>query len=230
MKAKIVPALLSEKLRDFRKKIERLKKEYKEKNLLVQIDICDGAFVPSKTIIWKGCQKDIKKTLEITQDYQIELDLMIDLSDSKKIDKWIKKISLFQAKRIIFHLNSVTDWDYLFKKIKEYKIKSKFGLGVQTKHQCKKEILPVLEKYNFSYVQFMGIEKIGYGGQSFSSKVLRKIKKLRQLKPEIEIQVDGGVKNTNAKKIIEAGANNLVVGSGIFGAENLKERIDNFLK
>ncbi len=107
--------------------------------------------------------------------------------------------------------------------------KTKIGLAVQIKHQCKKDIIKIFNKYNFDFIQFMGIEKIGYGGQKMSHKVFRKIRKFHQLLPNIPISVDGGVKVYNSKKLIKSGVTDLVSGSGYFSADNLKNRIQEFL-
>jgi ribulose-phosphate 3-epimerase len=71
----------------------------------------------------------------------------------------------------------------------------------------------------------------GFGGQSFIDGTIQKIKDLDKIKKEnnftFQIQVDGGVKDTNSKKLWEAGANNLVAGSYIFGekAKDYKSQI-----
>jgi ribulose-phosphate 3-epimerase len=72
----------------------------------------------------------------------------------------------------------------------------------------------------------------GFGGQSFIEGCKDKIKELNSLREKnnytYQIQVDGGVKDSNAKELIAIGANNLVAGSYIFNAENndYKSRID----
>jgi ribulose-phosphate 3-epimerase len=69
----------------------------------------------------------------------------------------------------------------------------------------------------------------GFGGQSFIESQVQKIRDLRQmcdakgLDPWIE--VDGGIKPANAWKVIEAGANAIVSGSGVFGAADYAEAI-----
>ncbi|MBT4240359.1 ribulose-phosphate 3-epimerase, partial [Candidatus Peribacteria bacterium] len=65
----------------------------------------------------------------------------------------------------------------------------------------------------------------GFGGQSFRTEVLEKIKELRKKVPELMIQVDGGINEETAAQCIEAGANNLVAGSYIFGADDREAAI-----
>ena len=66
----------------------------------------------------------------------------------------------------------------------------------------------------------------GYGGQKFIPEALDKIKKAREYavnigRPELDIEIDGGVTMQNAAQIREAGANVLVAGSAVFGAEDM---------
>jgi ribulose-phosphate 3-epimerase len=69
----------------------------------------------------------------------------------------------------------------------------------------------------------------GFGGQSFISHTLKKIKDLRKLidekNPEVKIEVDGGVTLDNAKIILEAGADVLVAGNTVFSSADPKKTI-----
>ena len=69
----------------------------------------------------------------------------------------------------------------------------------------------------------------GFGGQSFIENQVRKIRDLRRLCDEKGldpwIEVDGGIKPGNAWKVLEAGANAIVSGSGVFGATDYAEAI-----
>jgi ribulose-phosphate 3-epimerase len=77
----------------------------------------------------------------------------------------------------------------------------------------------------FYAVQLMSIEKIGAHGYPFSENVIPKIKALRQKFPGVKIEVDGGINMENAKKLSDAGADVLVVGSAIFSSENVEKII-----
>ena len=72
----------------------------------------------------------------------------------------------------------------------------------------------------------------GFGGQSFIPAMKRKIQRLRKTiddnNLDIKIEVDGGVKLDNAKEIIDLGVDILVVGSGIYGAEDVVQRTKMF--
>ncbi len=65
----------------------------------------------------------------------------------------------------------------------------------------------------------------GYGGQSYIGSVTAKIADVHRRFPDLPIQVDGGIKVDNVEVVARAGASNIVSGSGIFGADNYRERI-----
>ena len=73
----------------------------------------------------------------------------------------------------------------------------------------------------------------GFGGQKFMEDMMPKVKYLREKLPEIDIQVDGGLGVSNIQIAAESGANCIVAGSSVFGAEDrkavimkLKETVD----
>ena len=84
-----------------------------------------------------------------------------------------------------------------------------------------------MRAYPFVYLQIMGIEKVGFGGQKLAEKkVKNKIKFFRKKFPRLPIQIDGGVKAYNVAELKRAGANRFVAGSGLFSGDfqaNLKE-------
>ena len=69
----------------------------------------------------------------------------------------------------------------------------------------------------------------GFGGQSFIESSLDKIKYLRTKYPEIDIEVDGGIKLSNVKQVIYAGANVIVAGSAVFAADDVPATVKDFL-
>ena len=74
----------------------------------------------------------------------------------------------------------------------------------------------------------------GFGGQSFLTSQLKKIENIRNMiiksGKDIDLEVDGGIKDTNYKQVISAGANVLVAGSYIFNSSNYKEAIESLKK
>ena len=226
-KKEILPAILEKTFSEIKEKIMQTQ-DFVD---FVQVDICDGKFVPSKTVASTGCHGFFLKLKKITKKVGLELDMMVDLDIKIKgrFEKWLNAIKISEAKRVVFHFGSTQKWNEIFNFLKTSDIlkKVEIGLAVQIQHK-EKDYVKLFEKYNFDYIQFMGIEKIGYGGQKLTPKVYQKIKSFKKKYPKIPISVDGGVKIENAKKLKEAGATRLVSGSGLFKAENIETRIKEF--
>lgn len=64
----------------------------------------------------------------------------------------------------------------------------------------------------------------GFGGQKFIPKVLETVKAARELAPELDIEIDGGINGETVKEAVKAGANVIVAGSYVFSG-NYAERI-----
>jgi len=239
-KIKILPAILEKNFSEIEKKILKVW-EYVD---LVQIDICDGKLTPSKTFASSGCFVSFEKLLKIKKkiwklqekkglkkSFDIEIDLIVDMENGPKGrgDKFLNSIFSLNPKRIIFHFSGVKDWDKIFSFFKENKMKTKIALGIWLSDDVKK-INKLMEKYNFDYIQIMGIDKVGYGGQKLSKKIFKKIEYFSKKYPEKVIQIDGGVKITNVQKLKKFGASSFVVGSGIYKTKNIKNIIEEFKK
>lgn len=234
----IIPAIMPENMDDLREKLSLVSGLVS----LAQIDVCDGKFVQSKTWPYK---KGVDETfLRIARQEEgfpfwdsidFEADLMVRHPESI-IDNWIAA----GAKRIIIHIESTPDPISLFKKIrKEYGRASESPYGIEIGAALNTET-PNEEIYNFlnesdeesiptaDFVQFMGIENIGYQGEPFDERVYEKIRELRERFLNTIISVDGGVSQDNAAELIEAGANRLVSGSAIFESGDVVGTIETF--
>jgi len=77
----------------------------------------------------------------------------------------------------------------------------------------------------YDFVQVMGIGRVGVQGQPFDERCLELIQKLRELYPELVIQVDGGIDMETIKKVAHAGANRVIVGHAILNADDPNEAI-----
>lgn len=236
----IIPAILPEDIDDLREKLSMISGVAP----LVQIDVCDGKFTPTKTWPYKkGVDETFLKIVAQEEGFpfwdslDIEVDLMVKHPENI-IDDWIA----VGAKRIIIHIESTPDLLSLVRKIKEeYKHTSESFYGVEIGVALDIET-PNEEIYDFlnavseedgadsqiDFVQFMGIENVGYQGEPFDERVLDKIRDLREMFPDITISVDGGVSLENVTELIEAGANRLVSGSAIFESGDVAGTIEVF--
>ncbi len=206
----IIPAIIAEDFRELKKKI-RLVEPYVD---WVHIDIMDGKFVPHST--WS----EPKKLKDINTNLKIETHLMI-LDPFKTVNDCLRA----GVSRVIIHweslkLNPEGQLKKITEKVKSYKSQIGVALNPETPWQ---EIKAFVK--NLDLVLLMGVNP-GRSGQSFREEILPKIKALREFSANLNIEVDGGVKSENIRKIIEAGANILVVGSAIFEARDVKMAIE----
>ncbi len=189
----------------------------------LQIDVMDGIFVPDKSwpySAWSEFQELVKKDtgLPFWQDIEYEFDLMVK-NPSQILDGLIR----LGAQRIIFHIESVTtvELESLIEKSKE----SNLEIGIALNNDTPLETLfPFMDKIDF--VQLMGIARIGFQGEPFDERVISRIKKLREMHPQLIISIDGGVNFETAPLLVGAGANRLVSGSAIFESGDIKGAIN----
>ena len=193
---------------------------------LMQLDVCDGRFVPSRSWPYTGTDphhdRFFKKIIEQNeglphwQKLNYEIDAMVAEPTRAFVDDWI----IAGAARIILHLESTSP--HSLKEIIQHILgrldSSAFleiglALGLETPLDAVSEYLEDID-----VVQFMGIECVGYQGQEFAGeRVLERVRTFHAAHPEIPISVDGGVNPEHARVLVEAGASRLIVGSAIFG-------------
>lgn len=203
---------------------------------MVQIDVMDGVFVPNKS--WPYVEKNdlhFEAILKEEDGFPLweEIDFEVDLMVSEPVvvaQEWIT----VGAKRLILHVESFADSTAVVAGIKEIRemlpardsiLYTEIGIALNpsTSNDVLESILPYVD-----FVQFMGIEKIGFQGQKFDERVPGKISSLRAKHPEVTISVDGSVNEETAPQLIEAGANRLAIGSAIFESDDVQAQIEQF--
>jgi ribulose-phosphate 3-epimerase len=225
----IIPAILPKNYEDMKDKIALVRGHAE----LVQIDFCDGIFVPSRTWPFStGGGDDYyfqriineQEGMPFWEDLDFELDLMVADAISN-FDIYTK----LSPKRIIFHLESVgntEEFKDFLEGIDVYvrdSIEMGIAIGLTTPIE---QIYPLANSVDF--VQVMGIEKIGIQGEEFSAKAIEYVKNLREKFGDLPIAVDGGVNLENALKLIDAGATRLAIGSAIFNTTDIIYSIEEF--
>ena len=210
---KIAPSLLSANfanLEDEIKKIENGGADY------VHLDVMDGIFVPNITF-----GPPVIKKLRAVTKLPFDVHLMID-----RPERYIKDFVDAGADIITVHEEATIHLHRTIQEIKSYGKKAGVSLNPSTPLDNIEYILDDLD-----LILIMTVNP-GFGGQSFIKSMEEKIKRLRNIINErnlnVILQVDGGVKLDNAKKILECGADLLVVGSDIFGANDVEARTRNF--
>ena len=216
MKIKIAPSILSA---DFAKMGEAVKKVEECGADLIHCDVMDGSFVEPITF---GAQ--MLKNIRPLTKLPLDAHLMIEHPKTQ-----IKFFAEAGADIITVHYKpcakiSESYLEETLRLIKSYGIKC--GAVVNPDVPVEK-IFPVFPLCDM--VLIMSVFP-GYSGQKFIPESLEKIKKAREYavalgKPDMDIEVDGGVGEDNAKLIKEAGANVLVAGSAVFNSSDMKRTI-----
>lgn len=210
-KIKISPSILSADYASLKSEIEKVKNGGAD---MLHVDVMDGHFVPNISI-----GPPVVKSIRKATDMFLDCHLMIS-EPYNYIDAFVKS----GADLISFHLESESDVEKTIDKIAESGVKPALVLKPGTPADA---VFPYLEK--ISMVLVMTVEP-GFGGQSFMTDMLPKItairKKAEEVNPQLMIQVDGGIVPETGKLCVEAGADVLVSGSFIFGAENTKDAIE----
>ncbi len=213
----IIPAILPESYRELVDKLDIVAGHAKT----VQVDICDGGYVPSKTWPYlKGPDSEDQIFEEIkTQEQALphwdivdfEFDLMVRNPHSK-----IPDFIAAGATRIVVHKASTSE-EELLSIIEDFgKHSEEIGpFDVELGLALKPTDEPVIPE-GFHFVQVMGIEHEGFQGRDFDPQAIELIKALRAAYPKLIISVDGGVNLDNGRELINAGADRLVVGSALF--------------
>lgn len=226
--AEIIPAILPKDFDELEEKLELIRGFADE----VQIDICDGAFVPSKTWPYAHIPDDRfeaivsqEEGLPFWEEFDFEFDMMV----KNPLQKIADFISL-GGKRLIVHLDSANDEEiedilkeYANEDVRDFDVEIGFGISAQTDMNRALEFAG-----RATFVQCMGIRKIGFQGQEFDESVIDRINLLRHKFPKLIISVDGGVNEENIPDLVAAGADRLVIGSAIWESDAPSDMIEHF--
>lgn len=207
---KLAPSILSA---DFARLLEDVKKVEKAGCEYLHIDVMDGHFVPNITL-GPGIVKSLRKDVNMVFDAH----LMIENPDN-----YIKEFADAGCDIIVVHQEACTHLHRTIQNIKSHGIKAGVALNPATPIETIKYVLPDVDM-----VLLMSVNP-GFGGQSYIPVVTEKIKELKALIDEmnldIDIEVDGGVKPSNIAEVVNAGANVIVAGSAIFNAGDIDEAV-----
>lgn len=205
----VIPVVNVQNAEEAKKRIEKTA-EFSD---LIHLDISDGVFTPHMS--W-GSPEELQKLVASGQSLlatvRFEVHLMVSNPESV-IDTWLRT---GLVKRVIVHLEAMTDSVYILEKCKKYGAEVMLAINPGT------EVERLLAHHSdFRCFQILAVPP-GPAGQEISPGIIDKIKFLRRNMPNAIIEIDGGIVPETARLVKEAGADIVVSGSYIFGNDDPK--------
>ena len=201
---KIAPSILSA---DFARLGEQVAEAEAAGADYIHIDVMDGHFVPNITV-----GPLVVEAVRRTTRLPLDVHLMIEAPE-----RYIARFADAGADIITVHVEACPHLHRVVQQIKGLGVKAGVSLNPATPLGSLEEILGDVD-----LVLVMTVNP-GFGGQEFIAGMLSKIRRLRRRLDErglkCELEVDGGINAETAPEVVAAGANVLVAGQAIFGAE-----------
>ena len=206
----IAPSVLAADFSNLQRDIEMINESDAD---WFHIDIMDGVFVPNISFgmpVLRDIKKHAKKTIDVH--------LMI-----VNPDQYIETFATLGADILTVHWEACTHMHRTIQAIKAAGMKAGIALNP---HSSVNQLNDIIK--DIDVVCLMSVNP-GFGGQSFIENTYNKVTELNELiqssGSDCQIEIDGGVTNENAKKLVQAGANILVAGSYVFKSSNPTDTI-----
>lgn len=207
---KIAPSLLAADMGDLRRAVAQVEAAGAD---YLHLDVMDGAFVPN---ISYG--PAVIKALRPNSQLFFDVHLMVE-----EPGRFLSDYAAAGADLLTVHFEACRHLHRVVQQIKALGLKAGVALNPATPPEVLQDILPELD-----LVLIMSVNP-GFGGQSFIQAALGKIARtaamLRQIGSQADLEVDGGIYAANAGPVMQAGANVLVSGTGVFGQPDWAEAI-----
>jgi len=198
LKIEIVPSILSADPGRLAEQVEEAVAGGADR---IQVDVMDGHFVPNLTF-----GPLVVEAVRRATDLPIEAHLMVE-----RPELFIEMFAKAGSTLIEVQVESTTSLYRTVQSIKELGCQAGVAINPATPVEALREILPYI-----SLVNVMTVEP-GFGGQKFIPHSPEKIRRLRVIAPDVEIEVDGGIDAQTAPLVVGAGATVLVAGNSVYG-------------
>ena len=198
MRIEVVPSILSA---DAGRLAEQVKEAEAAGADRIQVDVMDGHFVPNLTF-----GPLVVEAVRGATKLPIEVHLMVE-----RPEQFLEAFARAGATLIEVQVEATTSLYRTVQTIKELGAKAGVAINPATPVDELREILPYIDLVNVMTVE------PGFGGQKFIPHSPEKIRRVRDLHGEVEIEVDGGIDARTAPLVVEAGATVLVAGSSVYG-------------
>lgn len=190
----ILPAILAKTSDEYLRKL----KTVEPFTDWVQIDIIDNTYARNHTI-------NAKVVEAIRTKCKLEIHLMVE-----RIENWIDPFVKIRPHRIIVPIESAREPLLLIRHLNQHQIPFGFSLEPHTPAESLQHVVDKID------VALLLAVNPGFSGQHFYHGVLDKIRKLRAMRADLKIEIDGGIEPDTARKCAEVGADILSCGSFIF--------------
>ncbi|MFL5957712.1 MAG: ribulose-phosphate 3-epimerase [Solirubrobacterales bacterium] len=202
---RVAPSILSA---DFARLGERVEEVIGAGARVIHVDVMDGHFVPPITIgplIVEALREQVHGA-----GGWLDVHLMIERPEQQ-----LEAFARAGADSITVHFEATAHVHYAVQQVHEHGCRAGVAITPSTPADALAELLDDLD-----LALCMSVNP-GWGGQPFIEHSFDKLQRLRALLPDrVRLEVDGGVNSATAKAVVDAGADLLVAGSGVFGAED----------
>jgi len=197
-KVEVVPSILSAD-------VGRLAEQVKEAEAAgadrIQVDVMDGHFVPNLTF-----GPLVVEAVRRATSLPVEAHLMVE-----RPEQFLEAFAKAGATLIEVQVEATTSLYRTVQTIKELGARAGVAINPATPVDALREILPYIDLINVMTVE------PGFGGQKFIPHSPEKVRRVRALSSEVEIEVDGGIDARTAPLVVKAGATVLVAGNSVYG-------------